>query len=196
MPLTISALNGSAMLVTTTPIVSVRRLTRLRPTALTRYPFSFAIAWMRRLVSGLTSELLRRALETVEWETLAARAMSLIEIIAHVFILKGLKLQVNPNSQRVVVQFGNSSWEAPRLQPLGGFPFKLHHYQSGRSQRKPLADAAHWKPTWLLTASPDIIQIDNGKEVEGGSDGCCWCWIECHRYGDSSRAVPGVRFQS
>ena len=81
MPLTTSPTNGSAMLVTTTPIVLVRRVTRLRATALTVYPFSAAIFWMSSRVSAFTSGLSRNARETVECETWAARAMSLIETI-------------------------------------------------------------------------------------------------------------------
>ena len=54
------------MLVTTTPMVLVRLVTRLRPTALTVYPCSLAILWMMALVSGFTRGLLRRARETVE----------------------------------------------------------------------------------------------------------------------------------
>src|SRR6266536_5980687 len=79
MPLTTPATNGSAMLVTTTPMVSLRRVTRLRAAALVRYPASWAMRWIFSTVSGFTNGLLRSARETVECATPAILAISLME---------------------------------------------------------------------------------------------------------------------
>jgi hypothetical protein len=67
------------MLVTTTPIVSLRRVTRLRAAALVRYPISLAIRLIISVVSALTSGLFRSARETVECATPANLATSLMD---------------------------------------------------------------------------------------------------------------------
>jgi hypothetical protein len=67
------------MFVTTTPIVSLRRVTRLRAAALVRYPISLAIRWMVSVVARFTSGLLRSALDTVECATPALLATSLMD---------------------------------------------------------------------------------------------------------------------
>src|SRR5215467_3432965 len=67
--------------VTTMPIVLVRLVTRLRATALATYLCSRAIFCTRAAVLALTRGLFRKALETVEWDTPALRAMSLMEIM-------------------------------------------------------------------------------------------------------------------
>src|SRR6478672_5870410 len=87
MPLTTSATNGSAIDVTTTPIEYVRPVARLRPTALTRKLTSAAMRRMRSAVSALTSGLFLSARETVECDTFAARAMSLIESVSRLSML-------------------------------------------------------------------------------------------------------------
>src|SRR5947209_6881003 len=68
------------MLVTTTPIVLVRLVASDRATALARKPDFAAICRILSDVSSLTSGLPRSARETVEWDTPAIRAMSLIEV--------------------------------------------------------------------------------------------------------------------
>src|SRR5262245_2166264 len=70
------------MLLTTTPIVLVRCVTRLRATALATYFCFCAILRTRAAVLAFTSGLLRSALDTDECDTPAARAMSLMEIIS------------------------------------------------------------------------------------------------------------------
>jgi hypothetical protein len=62
-------------------LVAVRPVAKLRPTALTRKFASCAIRRMFFAVSVLTRELFRRVLETVECDTFAARAMSLMDNI-------------------------------------------------------------------------------------------------------------------
>src|SRR3984893_9400415 len=79
-PSTTSLTNGSAMEVTTTPIVLVRYVTSPRATALARYPDSRAIFWIFSAVRRLINGLFCKALETVEKETLAFRAISLMEV--------------------------------------------------------------------------------------------------------------------
>ncbi len=66
-------------MVTTSPMVRVRRVTSPRATALARYPVSSAIFLILAAVWAFTSGLFCRARETVGCETRASRAMSLIE---------------------------------------------------------------------------------------------------------------------
>ncbi len=83
-PAITSVKNGSSSEVTTSPMVPLRCAFRLRATALGMYPISRASRWIRALVAALTSGLSFSARETVEWETPAASAMSLIETRAGV----------------------------------------------------------------------------------------------------------------
>src|ERR1700681_1059722 len=80
MPLTTSLTKGSAMLVTTTPIVLVFCVTRPRAIALARHTHCLAMCWILSAVSRLIKGLLCRARETVEEETLARRAISLMDV--------------------------------------------------------------------------------------------------------------------
>jgi hypothetical protein len=66
MPLTTPAAKGSAIFVTTTPMVWLRRVTRLRAAALGRYPESSAMRRIFSAVFGCTRGLLASARETVE----------------------------------------------------------------------------------------------------------------------------------
>src|SRR5688572_14420888 len=79
MPAATSATNGSATVVTTKPMVRVRLVARLRPIVLGRYPASLAIFRIRSAVARLTDGELANARETVECDTRAIRATSLIE---------------------------------------------------------------------------------------------------------------------
>ena len=67
------------MVVTTTPIVPVRWVTRLRAAALARYPDSWAMRLIRSAVFALIEGWRLSARETVECETFASLAMSLMD---------------------------------------------------------------------------------------------------------------------
>ncbi len=79
MPHATSLANGSSAVVTTSPMVRVRRVTRPRATALARYPASSAILRILAAVAAFTSGLFCSARDTVGCDTRASRAMSLIE---------------------------------------------------------------------------------------------------------------------
>src|SRR5215831_533041 len=72
---------------------------------------------MSARVSGLTSGLFRKALETVEWETRAARAISLIETICAVSRIVGRR-----GGAQLIPRHGRIDRETPVIDAPGQAP--------------------------------------------------------------------------